>query len=141
MTEQSLLRLVKRWRSYEPRGDWESVPPKTRGFYVLYRKGRNAEKHYEVVYIGVAGLGKKIRRGIGGRLRTHDRGTKKWSHYSFYEVHDNVTREDIRELESLLLGIFKHDPRIRLENVQRGSRALYKLRRSKFWPENKRPKK
>lgn len=134
MAEQSLLRLVKRWRRYEARGDWKPVPPKTRGFYVLYWEKRSPEKNYEVVYIGVAGLGKKVRRGIGGRLRAHDRRLKRWSHYSFYEVHDNVTREDIREMESLLLVIFKHDPRIRLENVQKGSRALYKLRRSKFWP-------
>jgi hypothetical protein len=29
-------------------------------------------------------------------------------------VHDNVSREEILELESFLLAIFRHDPRIQL---------------------------
>ncbi len=36
MSEQSLLKIVKRWRRYELRSDWSGIPPKTRGFYVLY---------------------------------------------------------------------------------------------------------
>jgi len=118
--------LIKRWRRYERRGDWRFVLPVTRGIYVLYRL-----KHgrYEVVYIGVAGVSKVPTTGIGGRLKSHDKNRKDWSHYSFFEVHDNVFREEILELESLLLGIFRHDSRINLENKQKSSRKLYQLRK------------
>ena len=133
--EQSLLKIVKRWRRYELRGNWAGILPKTRGFYVLYKKRQKAaEEKFDVVYIGVAGLGKGVRRGIKGRLKRHHNKKEGWAHYSFFEVHDNVTREDIREIESLLLSIFRHDSRVRLQNVQKGSRILYKLRQPKMWP-------
>lgn len=134
MSEQALLKIVKRWRRYMPRGKWSAVPPKTRGFYVLYRQRNNSDNHFEVVYIGVAGLGQKLKQGITGRLKSHHKRIKGWTHFSCFEVHDNVSREDIRELESLLLSIFRHDSRIKLENVQRSSRTLYKLRQRKMWP-------
>jgi hypothetical protein len=133
MPEQSPLKIVKRWRRYEERGDWSPIPPKTRGFYVLYRQAKKSPEFFEVVYIGVAGLGQVVKQGIRGRLKTHHKRIKKWSHYSFMEVHDNVTREDLREFESLLLSIFRHDSRIKLENIQKSSRTLYKLRQRKMW--------
>ena len=123
--EQSLLKIVKRWRRYELRGNWSGILPKTRGFYVLYKKRpKAAEEKFDVVYIGVAGLGKGVRRGIKGRLKRHHNKKEGWTHYSFFEVHDNVTREDIREIESLLLSIFRHDSRVRLQNIQKSSRIL-----------------
>lgn len=131
MPEQSPLRLVKRWRRYQVRGDWTGVPRQTRGIYVLYRS--KGPKRQEVVYIGVAGLAKTGRGGIARRLRSHDRRKKGWTHYSFFEVHDNVFTEEIRELEALLLGIFRHDPRIKLLNMQTGSRKLSKLQRKGAW--------
>jgi hypothetical protein len=45
----------------------------------------------------------------------------------FFEVHDNVSAKDIRELESLLLHIFRYDPRIEIANRQLGSSILAKL--------------
>src|SRR5690606_32954607 len=114
MPEQAPFRLIKRWRRYQPRGDWSSVPNRTRGVYILYRS--KGDKKYEVVYIGVAGVSATGRGGIKRRLRSHDRKKKGWTHYSFFEVHDNVFTDDIRELEALLLGIFRHDPRIKLLN-------------------------
>jgi hypothetical protein len=37
MPAQALLRLIKRWRRYEPRGEWKYLRPRTRGVYVLYK--------------------------------------------------------------------------------------------------------
>ena len=38
MPRQSLLRLIKRWKRYELRGNWGDVPQNVRGVYVLYQK-------------------------------------------------------------------------------------------------------
>ena len=54
---------------------------------------------YEVCYIGVAGLGVTGGGGIRSRLKSHNAKKPDWTHYSLFEVHDNVTREEIRELE------------------------------------------
>jgi hypothetical protein len=106
------------------------VLPVTRGIYVLYRR---KNRKYEVIYIGVAGISKVPRSGIASRLRSHHKNRKDWTHYSFFEVHDNVSRDEILELESLLLGIFRHDSRIDLENKQKGSAKLYQLRKRAAW--------
>lgn len=126
MPEQSPLRLIKLWKRHQVRKQWKGVPPKTRGLYVLYQNRKGTEA-YEVVYIGIAGIGNKGRSGIRGRLKSHDRNKKNWTHYSFFEVHDNVFTEEIRELEILLLGIFCDDPRIKLLNMQTGSKKLSQL--------------
>ena len=135
MPKQSPLRTIKRWKRYEPRENRTRVPKQTRGVYVLYRS--KSIDNYEVVYIGVAGLGEGGGGSIHRRLRSHDRRIKSWTHFSFFEVHDNITSEEIRELEALLLGIFRHDPRIQLTNKQKGSKKLYQLRRASHWPEAK----
>lgn len=131
MPKQSLLRLIKRWKRYEPREHWRLVPPNTRGVYVIYRK--RSKQNYNVVYIGVAGIGRTGSGGVRGRLKSHDARIKDWTHFSFFEVHDNITSDEIRELEVLLLGIFRHDQRIALINKKKGSKKLYKLRSSRQW--------
>jgi hypothetical protein len=133
MPKQSLLRFIRRWRRYQLRAAWSQVPKGTRGVYALYRHHGAADK-YEVAYLGIAGVGKDGGGGIRGRLKRHHTAeTIEWTHYSAFEVHDNVTRDEIREFEALLLGIFRHDPRIRLANKQRGSKKLYELRKSSQW--------
>jgi|SRR5438445_9277592 len=137
MPNQSAFRLVKRWKRYETRDNaTASVPSKTRGLYALYKK---EGKKYRVMYIGVAGLGKGGTGGIRGRLRSHrskkkDWTKKDWTHFSMFEVHDNITREEIMELEAVLLAIFRYDPRP-LTNRQKGSRKLSLLRRKLLWKE------
>ena len=130
MPLQSPLRIIKRWRRYEQRGDLRFVPRITRGVYVLYLLKRGK---YRFVYIGVAGLNKVQNSGIASRLRSHHKKRKNWTHYSFFEVHDNVSHDEIRELESFLLSIFRHDDRIELENKQKSSKAFLKLRKAEAW--------
>jgi hypothetical protein len=134
MPKQSPLRLVKGCRLYERRGDWGPIPPVARGLYVLYktRLGANGRQRiFKVTYIGVGGISKTAKSGIGGRIKGHHKSKSKsaWSHYSFFEVHDNVSREEILELEGLLLHIFRDDPRIKLANVQFGSSTFKTLSR------------
>jgi hypothetical protein len=131
MPKQSLLRFIKRWKRYQLREDRNKVAQGTRGVYVLY-KSSSAKKH-EVVYIGVAGVGKQGGGGVRSRLRRHHRRIKGWTHFSFFEVHDNITREEIREIEALLLGIFRHDPRVQLTNKHKGSKKLFQLQKTTHW--------
>jgi hypothetical protein len=131
MPKQSLLRFIKRWKRYEPRKNWSQIPRDTRGVYVLYRRG--SADSYNVVYIPVAGLGMTGGGGARSRLRRHNSRIKNWTHYSVFEVHDNVTREEIREFEALLLGIFRRDPRIELTNKRKGSKKLYQLQKVSHW--------
>ncbi len=133
MPNQSPLRVIKRWKRYVPRENWSQIPKKTRGVYVLYE--HNGDGTYNVEYIDVAGLGKTGGGGMWGRLRSHNKRKKEWTHFSLFEVHDNITRDEIRELEALLLGIFRHDPRIELSNKQKGSKKLFKLRHPNEWPD------
>jgi len=128
MPPQSPLRLIKRCRLYVPRGERE-IPHITRGIYVLYCKkpGRRKNKVYEVFYIGVGGVSRKARSGIRARIKNHEKTKEDWTHYSFFEVHDNISREEILELEGLFLRIFRHDARVRLDNKQLGSTILRRL--------------
>jgi hypothetical protein len=101
---------------------------------VLYRKPKRTSNRYDVCYIGVAGISATGGGGIRARLKSHDANNKgDWTHYSLFEVHDNITRDEIRELETLLLGIFRHDPRIQLSNKVKGSLKFRNLRRAVHW--------
>jgi hypothetical protein len=66
------------------------------------------------------------------RLRSHGRKKTNWTHFSLFEVHDNITASESREREALLLQIFRHDDRVQLGNIQKGSRAFSMLRRHKL---------
>ena len=140
MPAEAPLRLIKNCHLYQKRETCRArghISHVTRGLYVLYKQGRRkkGKKNFEVTYIGVGGVqSKHAKTGVGGRIRTHDKRTKEkkiknWTHYSYFEVHDNISREEIRQLESLLLTIFKHDKRISLDNIQHGGSALRKLSR------------
>jgi hypothetical protein len=96
-------------------------------------KARKPKPIYEVSYIGVAGVAKDATTGMGGRLKNHAKNKTGWTHYSIFEVHDNVTGEEIRELEGLLLRIFRHDPRIELDNKQLGGKVLKALSGKDVW--------
>ena len=110
------------------------MPGRTRGLYVLYRN--EPSNQHQVIYIGVAGLGRGGTGSIRSRLKRHHQKKKRWTHYSVFEVHDNITREEIRELEALFLAIFRHDRRIDLTNKQKGSKSFSKLRRTLAWKES-----
>jgi hypothetical protein len=128
MPKQAVLRIVKRWKRYEPREKYRDVPPMTRGFYVLYEKSGS---QYAVRYVGIGGLGNKS--AIASRIKSHHKRKPGWTHFSYFEVHDNISADEIREMEQLLLAIFADDSRIRLTNIQKGSRNFREARKPGMW--------
>src|ERR1041384_1796542 len=97
---QSPLRLIKRCREHVGVDQVLRVPRDLRGIYVLYRKLRSTKLQYDVVYLGMAAKG-----GMRARLKLHRRKKKGlWTHFSLFEVWDNIRDEEIRELE----GLFRH---------------------------------
>ncbi len=124
---QSELRLIKNALEYLPQTDIHTVPKGTRGIYVLYkRKGSKnaASNHYDFVYIGMASA------GILGRLKKHVQHKKDlWTHFSIFEVWDNISNEEIAELEGLFRHLYKFDSRANSLNRQKGYAKLNRVRK------------
>ena len=71
-----------------------------RGVYILYDSPGGKEMN--VVYIGMS-PGQKV--GMGARLESHVKEKPDlWTHFSAYEVWDNITKAQVEELE----GFFRH---------------------------------
>ena len=123
----SELRLIKHCVEFRPQEELHNLRRLVRGIYVLY-KYREENKRYDVVYIGMAGGEKKA--GIGGRLRAHARNKPgEWTHFSAFEVWDNIREEEIRELEGILRHIFRKDSHANKLGIQKSFKMLSKLRR------------
>ena len=120
------LTLVKQcieWRNFDDE-EVEKVPHRTRGIYVLFRQKQS--EVYDVMYIGMTG------KGIHGRLRSHLKSRTKaklCTHFSVFEVHDNVSEEEIEELEGILRHIFRQDSHANQLAKQLGFGKLRKVRR------------
>ena len=123
----SELKLIKRCAEFQPRDRRKLLPPNIRGIYALLQHNPRSGK-YDVVYIGMAG-GKKA--SVRGRLRIH---TKKkhqrrmWSHFSVFEVWDNITEAEVTELEGLFRHIYRKDSQANRVNRQRGFKKLKRVR-------------
>lgn len=125
----SELRLIKRCAEFRAPNEIRYIPRSTRGIYTLLRKRPGQTKRldkYDVVYIGMAG---GIKAGIAGRLRAHLRRKRElWTHFSIFEVWDNITAAEIEELEGLLRHIYRKDQQANHENRQRGFKKLRKVK-------------
>ena len=110
-----------------------TLPDSVRGLYVLFNKGDKKpgknENYLNVVYIGLSGVGKT--KGIKSRLLSH-RTDKigRWTHFSAYEVWDNVTSRQISELEGLFRHIFRNDALANQLAVQKAHKPLLAIRRT-----------
>ena len=132
---ESPLRLVKRCAEYQPMAQVENMPPKRRGVYVLYKK-RRGQDAYAVVYIGLATTSMRRRLFRHRRLKA-----TLWTHFSAFEVWDNIRDEEIVELEGLFRHFYKKDPQASRLNVQRGFKKIRKVRNNKLssWSEENKP--
>lgn len=126
---QSPLRLVRRFAEHIAQEKVFDLPPDLRGMYVLYQSHRSRGRRlFDVVYVGMAARG-----GIRARLKLHRRKKgEHWTHFSVFEVWDNVRDEEIRELEGLFRHIYKHDSRASHLNVARGFKALAKMKNNRL---------
>ena len=123
---ESLLRLIKRCAEYQPIAQIQNMPRKRRGVYVLYKKRRGLDA-YAVVYIGLA------KSTMRGRLLAHRRSKATlWTHFSVFEVWDNIRDEEIVELEGLFRHFYKKDPQANRLNVQRGFKKIRTVRNNKL---------
>ena len=68
--------------------------------------------------------------GILGRLKRHrERKGDLFTHFSVYEVWDNISNEEVVELEGLFRHIYRTDPKANRLNVRRGFRKLNQIER------------
>ena len=63
--------------------------------------------------------------GMRARLRLHRRKKRgHWTHFSLFEVWDNIRGEEIRELEGLFRHIYKFGSQASPLNAARGFKAI-----------------
>jgi len=123
----SEMRLIKNVLEYESKENLSLVPIRTRGIYALYQERRNGEI-YDLVYVGMA-RGKET--GIRGRLKSHKKQKGNlWSHFSVYEVWDNVREEEVEELEGLFRHLFRYDTNANNLNIQKSYKKLAHIRKN-----------
>ena len=128
----SPLRLIKNSVEYYHKTRWDEIPRFVRGIYVLYKFNSRTgpSGSYGVVYVGMSGSeGGRVR----GRIKSHflNKGDQ-WSHFSVYEVFENIREEEVKELEGLFRHIYRRDARANKLNKQRGVRKLGQVRSRTF---------
>ncbi len=71
--------------------------------------------------------------GIRARLKSHRKSKGNlWTHFSVFEVWDNIRDDEIVELEGLFRHFYRRDARANSLNVQRGFRKAKKVRQNDF---------
>jgi len=127
----SALSLIKRCAEFRIKDECDLVAGYTRGIYVLY-KYRPRLRAFDVVYVGLARGGNS---GVRSRLRAHRRSKKKrdvWTHFSVFEVWDNISDSQVAELEGLFRHIYRKDARAIRLNVQKRFSRLAEVRQNKL---------
>lgn len=116
--------LIKNSVEFLPITEIERVPALVRGIYVLFHEQAKTAKN--VVYIGMA---RGAKQGVKARLKTHSREKKDlWTHFSVFEVWDNITSEQVEELEGLFRHIFRFDTAANSLAKQRTYKPLNRIR-------------
>ena len=118
----SKLRFIKRCAEKIPQSEISHIPDKTRGIYALLKKD---PRGFKVVYIGMSGGSKTM--GIKFRLNSAKKSKRKrdkWDYFSFFEVWDNISEPEVRELEGLIRHIYRHDKSVNQLNRQRRFKPL-----------------
>ena len=125
MIMKSTMRLIKSALEYRQIEELNIVPRGLRGIYALYKKrGRS----YDLVYVGMSA--KEASGRIRNRLYQHKRSKRiEWTHFSFYEVWDNISDHEICEMEGLFRQLYRFDSHANFYNKQQTHRPLLKVRK------------
>lgn len=121
---QSPCYLFKNSLEFWSKDAVDDVPALVRGIYVLYQQGEG--KHMDVVYVGMA---RGQNSGAKARLRSHIKSKAAWTHFSVFEVWDNITKEQVQELEGLFRHLYRIDTRANKLNIQKSYKPLAAIRR------------
>jgi hypothetical protein len=122
----SKCRFIKRVAEFVPAHQSKNVPDNTRGIYALLNqikpKGR---EQFDVVYVGMS-AGK--RAGMYSRLNVHKKSKRiDWTHFTIFEVHDNITSHEIKELEGLFRHMYRKDSRANKYNRQLSHKSFLEI--------------
>lgn len=118
--------LFKHSLEFVPRSEISSVPSLVRGIYVLYKEERQSrgKPKMDVVYVGMA---RGENSGARGRLKKHNSTKAEWTHFSVFEVWDNIYPQQIQELEGLFRHLYRRDSMANKLNRQRAYKPLLQL--------------
>ena len=140
----SELKLIKRCAEFCEMDQMRHIPSRTRGIYVLFKRRKKFigytkkwKDKYDVVYIGMA---RGAKTGVHGRLNSHRRSKEgEWTHFSVFEVWDNITEAEVAELEGLFRHISRKDTKANRLNEQRGFKKLRTIGNMKLedWSANR----
>jgi hypothetical protein len=133
----SELKFVKRCVEFCEIDEVRKIPSNTRGIYVLFKRRRKLNKRskksrdkYDVVYIGMA---RGAKSGAHSRLDAHRKSKEgEWTHFSIFEVWDNITEAEVMELEGLFRHIYRKDTKANPLNEQRGFKKLKTVGKKKL---------
>ena len=118
----SHCKFFKQVFEFVPRSRRDDIPDFTHGIYALLKKRSGGI--FDVVYIGCSATEGS---GIWARMRSHHKKKVDWTHFSVYATHENISREEIRELEGVFLSIYRKDRRANRLNRQRRHRGLVEI--------------
>jgi len=128
------LPLVRRCAQWVPKSEIQNLPRGVHGIYALHRFRPKLMK-YDVVYIGMAKVGKGgIRKRLFGHCRSKRRANL-WSHFSVFEVWPNISKAQVEELEGLFREIYRKDRRANRLNKQKkfGSLQDVRVKNIRLW--------
>jgi hypothetical protein len=111
MPQASKCKFIKHVAEFVDSRLSKNIPRDTRGIYALLKKHG---EQYDVVYVGMTS------DGMYSRLGQHRRDwlQSEWTHFTIFEVHDNITDEEIRELEGLFRHLYRKDSKTNRHNSQ-----------------------
>ena len=117
----SLCDFLKNASEFQERKTFSHVPDRVHGIYVLYDKSNGATN---AVYVGMSS---GPNTGVKRRLRMHDKSKRKgekWTHFSIFQVWDNISLKQVKELEGLLRHVFRFENDFLNLNLQKRYQPL-----------------
>ncbi len=120
---ESEFRLIKRCERYLPVDKINSIPRGLRGIYVLYDYSKRSGS-YNVIYVGVSCSGSDGDHIRGKLIYFCQKKAGLWSHFSIFEVWENIRDYEIRELKGLYRDIYKKDSSANKIHKQEGFKKL-----------------